>query len=531
MKNSIDGFITKRPKSRLEPQRIEGADGYTKPSVSQSSDQFSDSRKIALQRDEIPPIVRDSSSIVGAEELGPVRALDLPKPKKRRFKFSRKKALLIVFLLVLAPALYFGYRYVKALKNIGGGNFANIFIPTKLKGEDQGRVNILVSGTSEDDPGHEGAELTDSIMVISINTVDNSALMLSIPRDLWINYNDGSSLGNSGKINEAYFRGRQGIKDDKEATKAGMQNLTDVVSEVTGLDIPYYLKIDYQAFRDAVDAVGGVDVNIDSGDPYCVGGGGIYDIYTSTKLTKGVHHLSGEEALNLSRSRNAGGGCGMASSDFSRTEYQRQILIEIRKKALSAGTLSNPEKIADLLDSAGDNVYHNFEANELVRLYDIGKGINESAITSEGLNTENVLKEYRAPNGALALSATSGPNDYSKIQQFVRKLTSNDPIVKEQPSVVILNGTSISGLAAKKSETLETLGVEVIETGNASAKSYQNNQIIVLNKDKAASLNLLKEKLSPIDEADQATTADYQDKYDADFVIIVGSNDQQAQEN
>jgi LCP family protein required for cell wall assembly len=531
MKNTIDGFISKRPKNRQEPQKNHQIDGYNRPTKPANVDDFASARESSIQRDEIPAIANSDSSFIGPQDLESNQGLKAPKAKKRRFKLGKKKTMLMVFLLVLVPALYFGYRYVKALRNISGGNFANIFIPTKLKGEDQGRVNILVSGTSEDDPGHQGAELTDSIMVISINIVDNSALMLSIPRDLWVNYNDSSQLGNSGKINEAYFRGRQGIEDEKEATQKGMQNLTDVVSEVTGLDIPYYVKIDYQAFRDAVNAVGGVDINIDSGDPYCVGGGGVYDIYTSTKLTKGVHHLNGEEALNLSRSRNAGGGCGMASSDFSRAEYQRQILVEIRKKALSAGTLSNPEKIADLLDSAGDNVYHNFEANEIVRLYDIGKGLNESAITSEGLSTDNVLESYKAPNGSSALTSVGGPKDYSKIQQFIRKLTSNDPVVKEEPTMVILNGTNISGLAAKKSDTLESLGIEVLETGNAPTKTYQNNQIIILNKEKQASLNLLKEKMPPIDEADEATISSYQGKYEADFVIIVGSNDQQAKEN
>jgi LCP family protein required for cell wall assembly len=529
MKNNIDGFIVKKKKRNLNNHKIEVSDGYSGGFSGNRIESNNQDGIVNLDRTQLPPVVGGDSSFLNPQDLPDMSSSSRVRPKKN--KLTKKKIFLAVLLLLIIPSIYFGYRYTKALNNIGGGSIANILVPTKLKGEDQGRVNILVSGTSEDDPGHEGAELTDSIMIISINTVDNSALMLSIPRDLWVNYGTSSKLGSAGKINEAYFRGKEGETNDKLATDKGMKNLAEVVSKVTGLEIPYYLKIDYQAFRESVDAVGGVDIDIDSGDPYCVGGGGVYDVYTGIKLSKGVQHLSGEQALNLSRSRNAGGGCGMAGSDFSRADYQRQILVEIRKKALSAGTLSNPKKIADLLDSAGDNINHNFQANEIVRLYEVGKSVNDSSIASEGLSTSNVLIDYSAPNGSKALSVQGGAANYSKISQFVRRLTSNDPIVKEQPSVVVLNGTNIPGLAAKKADNLESLGVEVVDTANAPSKNYQNNQIIILNKDKQQSLTSIKEKISPVDDADEATVDSYKSKYNVDFVIIVGSNDQQAKEN
>ena len=65
----------------------------------------------------------------------------------------------------------------------------------------------------------------------------------------------------------------------------------------------YYIKINYQAFKDSVNAVGGVDIDINSEDPYCLGGGGIYDPYADLKLKKGIQHLDGQQALNLSRAR------------------------------------------------------------------------------------------------------------------------------------------------------------------------------------------------------------------------------------
>ena len=537
-KNNIDGFIVKKRHHRPiggEGSSVTRSDGYVN-NDSNSLEGESDFQNPNSGNENISDVTRvpevsSDSSFMDGNDYAPELESSSKKGKfKKLFKFSKKKKILLAILILFLPVLYFGYKYALGLNKIAGGNIASILNPTKLKGESEGRVNILISGTSEDDPGHEGAELTDSIMVVSINTVDKSVLMLSLPRDLWIDYADQSSLGSEGKLNEAYYRGMELSTKDNDV-KAGMENLSEVVTNVTGLPIHYYIKINYQAFKDAVNAVGGVDIDIDSGDPYCLGGGGIYDPYADLKLKKGIQHLDGQQALNLSRARNAGGGCGMPGSDYSRTEYQRKIMVELRKKALSLGVLSNPSKLSNLIDSVGDNVNHSLEANEAIRLYEIGKDINESGIVSEGLNGENELTDYQAYNGALALVPKDGVFDYSGIKLFIRKLTSSDPVVKEEPKVVILNGTNISGLAAKKSDVISALGVEVVSLDNADAKDYQNNQIVVLNKEKPASLKLLQDKLAPVTLGDAAAEESYKNTYDADFVIIVGNNDQQAKEN
>lgn len=537
-KNNIDGFIVKKRHNR--PISAEGgpvvrSDGYVNndsnsleaesdfQNPSSSNENFSD-------RTRVPEVSPDSSFMDGSDYVPELESSSKKGKFKKPFKFSKKKKILLALLILFLPILYFGYKYALGLNKIAGGNIASILNPTKLNGESEGRVNILISGTSEDDPGHEGAELTDSIMVVSINTVDKSVLMFSLPRDLWIDYADQSSLGSEGKLNEAYYRGKElSLKDND--INAGMENLSETVTNITGLPIHYYIKINYQAFKDAVNAVGGVDINIDSEDPYCLGGGGIYDPYADIKLKKGAQHLDGQQALNLSRARNAGGGCGMADSDFSRTEYQRKIMVELRKKALSLGVLSNPSKLSNLIDSVGDNVNHSFKANEIARLYEIGKDINEAGIVSEGLNSENELVNYQAPNGASALAPKDGVFDYSGVKLFVRKLTSSDPVVKEEPKVVILNGTNVAGLAAKKSNAISALGIDVVSLNNAPNKDYQNNQIIVLNKEKPASLKLLQDRLAPVAIGDAAAEESYKNRYDADFVIIVGNNDQQAKEN
>lgn len=541
VKNNIDGFIIKKRDNRIDNLKAQSIknieDGFVETPLAIEEDgetSFDEPKLNGAQNLGITNFDEESIDTTFIDGDNDILALNTNAKKgffgNKISKFNKKKIFLLFVLVLSVPFLYFGYKYASGLKKITGGNIVNIFNATKLKGESEGRVNILISGTSEDDPGHEGADLTDSIMVVSINTVDKSVLMLSLPRDLWIDYKDDSIIGSQGKLNEAYFRGKeQSVKDND--TESGMDNLSKVVTNVTGLPIHYYIKINYQAFKDAVNAVGGVDLDIDSGDPYCLGGGGIYDLYADLKLKKGMQHLDGQQALNLSRARNAGGGCGMADSDFSRTEYQRKIMIELRKKSLSVGVLSNPSKVSKLLDSVGDNIKHNFEANEIIRLYEIGKDIDESKISSDGLNAENQLIDYLSPNGSSALAPKDGTFNYSGIKLFIRKLTSNDPVVKEEPKVVILNGTNITGLALKKSDILTAVGIEVKSLGNAPTRNYQDNQIVVLNKEKVSSLKLLQEKLSPVTIADAALEATYKDEYDADFVIIVGNNDQQAKEN
>ena len=100
----------------------------------------------------------------------------------------------------------------------------------------------------------------------------------------------------------------------------GMGALSYVIQNEIGIPINYYGLINYSAFRDAVNAVGGVTITIKSPDPR-----GLYDINTNTKLPNGQVTLNGDQALNLARSRGDGyNSYGFPGSDFNRTQYQRQ---------------------------------------------------------------------------------------------------------------------------------------------------------------------------------------------------------------
>lgn len=314
-------------------------------------------------------------------------------PTKKPKKPWKKIILWTVGVILVLGLLTGGWTLWKFAANqirlFGWSGLFGMFQTEKLNGEDEGHVNILLAGNSADDANHGGATLTDSIMILSINTKTNTAFMLSIPRDLYIEI---PGYGHA-KINEAYQRGEADNFSDPNYPAGGMGLLEKTVSEHFDLPLHYYALVDYAAVRQAVDAVGGIEVEIESSDPR-----GLYDpspdlanhFKPLVDLSNGTHHLNGAEALGLARARgNHYLSYGYALSDFQRTKNQRQIILGLKKKALSTGTLANPVKLGELFDSVGENVETDLSAGNVRRLYDLLKELPDSSIVSASLNGAN----------------------------------------------------------------------------------------------------------------------------------------------
>jgi len=444
--------------------------------------------------------------------------------KKRNWKKIFLRTLLVLTVLVIIVGGFLGYKVWKNTSKVFHGNIFGLFDNTKLKGEDQGRVNILITGTSEDDPGHDGALLTDSIMVASINTQNNTGFILSIPRDLWVSYGTSDcSAGNEGKINAVYECGEEVKFKEDGYPDGGLGLMEKVIHDNFGLNINYYAKIDYTAFRDSVNAVGGIDVNIKTDDPR-----GLYDGNIGKqdggplKLPNGTVHLDGQTALNLARARCDTVCYGFTRGDFDRTEHQRMMLFSLKDKAMSAGVLSNPAKISSLLDSIGNNVKTDFKTSEIRRLYDLSKQIPNSSVKSIGLADDgvNLVNTGMVGNSSI-VKPVAGIDDFSQIKAYIQRLTSNDPVVQEGATVVVLNGSGVTGLAAKQSDVLANKGITVKAVGNTTTR--QITTIVAKNPQKTATNSYLNGLYKVTSTTD--TTANPEAKnYDADFVIILGSN-------
>ena len=337
-----------------------------------------------------------------------------PRPLEVQKKpFSWKRAIiysvLVIAILFVAAIGWLSYKFqANCAKVFNDCTIFSLLDSTPLKGESTGRVNILLAGNSVDDPGHSGGQLTDSIMLISLNTRNHTGYMLSIPRDLHVMI-PGQGYG---KINAVY-------------EYAGMDGLKQVVSQDFGVPINYYALISYNAFRDSVNAVGGIDVTINSPD------GRLYDPNKDwstngplVDLPNGTHHLNGEQALDLARTRGDpnpyGIPVGFEKSDYQRTEDQRMMLVALKTKATSFGTLFNPIALGKLLDAVGKNVQTDFSGNNIHHLASIVKATPNANLKSVGLNDVNGKNYLMSYGGDLAPAA--GVTDFSQIQAYVAQL-------------------------------------------------------------------------------------------------------------
>ncbi|HJP96330.1 MAG TPA: LCP family protein [Candidatus Saccharimonadales bacterium] len=346
-------------------------------------------------------------------------------PKKRDWKKIFKRAGITLAVFVLLAGGWVGWKFVSnSAKIFGWNNLFGLFQRTKLKGEDEGRVNILLAGNSADDPGHGGGNLTDSIMIMSINTNDNTAFLLSVPRDLYVNIPDHGYA----KINEAYQDGEQDNFSESGYADGGMGLLEKTISQNFGMSFQYYALVNYSALREGVNAVGGITVNIQSTDPR-----GLYDpsrdLTTGqalVNLSNGQHTLNGQQALDLARARgDSYGSYGYGRSDYTRTENQRMILIALKDKVSSSSTLANPIKLGELFDSLGNNVKTDMKLAEVKRLSTVTKKIPGADITSASLNNGTdviLLTNYTNKYGQSTLVPKAGIDDYSEIQAYVQKL-------------------------------------------------------------------------------------------------------------
>jgi LCP family protein required for cell wall assembly len=444
-----------------------------------------------------------------------------PTRKKRRI-FSLKRIVIALFIIVLVVGGWVGGKFIYDAHKLFGGSIFSVLQTTTLKGESTGRVNILLAGNSADDPGHDGANLTDSVLVMSIDTKNNTAFLLSVPRDLWVDIpNNGYN-----KINDAYVVGQNDNFSQSGYFPGGMGQLQQIIQKDFGISLDYYALIDYAALKDAVNAVGGITINIQSSDPR-----GIYDpsIDYSThmalaKYTNGIHVLDGQQALDLARARgDAYGSYGFPDSDFNRTEHQRQMLVALKQKAETVGVLSNPATLTSLADAIGNNVKDNFTLSEVHRLFDLVKPINSNSIQSLSLNNVNgkdLLSNFTSSGGEDALIPAAGLNDYSQIQEFVKQQISTNPLVREGATVEVLNGTETAGLASSEETTLTNDGIDVVGVGNSSTLSLQTTIIDNSAGKMPQTSQFLKTKFGN----NVTTTNPYKYTYNADFIVVLGNN-------
>lgn len=338
---------------------------------------------------------------------------------------------LSVILVLIITAITLMYMLLSHSTAVFKGNPMDILISSELKKDENGQTNFLIFGTSEDAKGHGGQELTDSIMVASINQENKSAKVFSVPRDLWVNYSVPGSepmsctVGDRGKINATYLCALEEYKNSmsvSNAKDAASLYFAKKISEVTGLSMHYYVAADWSAVKMIVDKIGGIDVDVYADDE-----DGIHDSCQNIDLKKGMYYnMNGDLAMKLARARNAAckpGDYGLSRSNFDREINQQRIMNAIKNKVSSIGILMNPGKVMSIIDGLGDNLRTNIVMSEVRTLIDFGTKLGggiQPISTIDQFGTGRIgLSSVVIPAGALTYSEGSLYN-YTNFQRYLR---------------------------------------------------------------------------------------------------------------
>ena len=376
-----------------------------------------------------------------------------PKLYKRRWF---KVGMFFLLLFFIGGGLVF-WKVGSITNKISEGNFLESFIHSipgvkdELKGEEEGRINILLLGMRGADlPG--GGTLADTIILASIKPKENKVSMISIPRDLYVTV---PGTNDKQKINAVHAYGEENGK------KEGMQNMKKIVEEVSGLSVHYAVSINFNGFKKLIDAVGGVEITLDApfeeavqfnephvcdsffnvptGEyqnktvkyfsktsqiyktrivasyPLCTAPKETLECGGDFRLPTGKQTLNGEKALCYARSRTT-------SNDFERARRQQLILKLIKDKMMSVGTLTDFSKVNATMDALGENARTDMEIWEIKRMYDLYKETNNPEIYQRVLeNSEEGLLYYPGESAAGYILLPIGEN-YDKIREMTKNI-------------------------------------------------------------------------------------------------------------
>lgn len=345
--------------------------------------------------------------------------------KKKFYKKGWFVGLTIVVLAVLIVGGVFAFKTGYILNKISESDNSSLksllgVIPGvggEIK-EVDGRVNVLLVGMrGENIPG--GGLLADTIMVLSLKQSENKVAMISIPRDLYVTIPETSQKT---KINAVYAHGAK----KKEAFK----DMQESVEQVTGLPIHYTVSLNFTGFKQLIDAVGGIDVYLET------------DFYETSQfvqgqecggeftLSAGNNHLDGETALCYARAREN-------TSDFDRTKRQQVILKALKDKLTSLGTLTDFSKLNKVMDAAGDNIKTNMASYEMKNFYTKYTSMQDAQIYQRVFENseEGMLKVPEdAPEGAgYILIPRAGWDNYSQMHEVCRDIFILSPQSDIQP--------------------------------------------------------------------------------------------------
>lgn len=348
--------------------------------------------------------------------------------------------------------------------------------PTPQPWDGNSRVTVLVMGLDYGDwsEDRQGAARSDSMLLMTVDPESQTAGMLSIPRDLWV---DIPGFG-YGKINTAHFLG-----DAYHLPGGGPGLAMQTVENLLDIDIHYYAVVDFTAFEAFIDELGGIVIDV----PEEITVDPIGPRNTVT-LSPGVQTLDGATALAYARNRETLG------ADFDRAQRQQQVILAIRRRILDLNLLPELIKKSPLLyQKLSSGVRTNLSLKDAIGLAWLASQIPGEQIKRATIGPDHVEQTY-SPEGmdillpkieaVMALRDEIFSNTGPALPAAVATVADQPVLVAEAPPaltledlrslmseenarVELLNGTTTVGLAANTSQYLQDQGVNVVNAGNA----------------------------------------------------------------
>lgn len=439
------------------------------------------------------------------------------RPKKHGKKLSVGKAIalaMVSLLVVGGGALYiWGDSLISRLTGGKSGLFDSLMAMVSdeipFETDANGRTNVLIFGTegydmqgTSGDGVHDGAQLTDSIMVASFDQKTKDVALLSLPRDLKV-----SMACSAGKINEVFWCHNQ----DGTNEEAGAQALMKQVGDILDIEFQYYAHVNWGSLVKIVDTLGGITVTLDED---------VNDYYYTGMVAKAGEPitLNGEQAVGLARARH-----GTTGGDFTRGNTQQKIVEGIAQKVLQNGVGVN--EALGLLNILGDNLRSNFSADNIKAAVRLASDFNVSSIRQVPLVNydENIFYVTTATiNDVSYVVPQAGERNYSEIQEYVAGMFSSDGVKREGAKFAVYNATDEYGVASAEKEKLESDGFKVIRIGDAATGVCDAEYCVYeMSNAKVATRAALEERYNvavrPESELPEGVWGG-----DVDFVVVIG---------
>ena len=329
------------------------------------------------------------------------------------------------------------------------------------------RTTVLLMGidqrTGMED---ERAFRTDTMMLVTVDKVSNTAGMLSIPRDLWVTI---PGFEGRDRINTANFKG-----DAFRLPGGGPALAMDTVAANLGISVDHYVRINFTAFETLIDEIGGITINVpqaieDPKYPDCCDG------YEPFYISAGTQQIDGSTALKYARTRATYG------ADFDRAARQQQVLLAVREKVLSVEMLPTLIARAPKLYSALSGTFDtDLNLEEIVSLISMAQKIEGEEIQADIIDADYIMNEFTTADGAQVVLLDARAFRPLREKMFYHPAPHSQSninpealAIEEAATIEVQNGSTRTGIAQATADMLRDNGFNVVSIGNADQFNHR----------------------------------------------------------